>query len=408
MASALTPPPSSPVATGLARLLSDNERLRALRSSRYGLITNPTAVDRAARHAIDLLFEADCPPHALFAPEHGIWGAAQDQIRIDAARDPHTGLPVHSLYGSDVDSLEPTEAMLAGLDLLVFDIQDVGARYYTYVYTLAYAMKAAARRGLQVWALDRPNPITGRAVEGGPLLPECRSFVGLFDLPHRHGLTAGELALLFNKREGINCALDVVTMSGWTRPMWFDQTGLPWVLPSPNMPTPDTALVYPGMCLLEGTELSEGRGTTRPFELWGAPWVDPHRLARALNDLALPGARFRATFFEPTFQKHAGQPCGGVQLHVTDRDAFAPVRTGVHCIAAAYAQWREHRPEAVGPFWRTRAYEFLEHWAIDRLAGSPALREAIERGADLAPLLAAWTAHAARFAAERMPYLLYR
>lgn len=386
------------VLTGLDRVVRGDVPLRF---RRLGLIANPTAVDGELRHVADLLAaRADCELAALFGPEHGLRGDAQDMIAVDGARDERTGLPVHSLYGSDEASLQPTQAQLEGLDAVVFDIQDVGSRYYTYVWTMVYAMRACARAGVGFVVLDRPNPIGGDEVEGGAIEPGYHSFVGLGNVPNRHGMTAGEIARWARDTEGLDLDLHVVEMRGWRRAMHFHETGLPWVMPSPNMPTYDTALVYPGMCLVEGTELSEGRGTTRPFELAGAPGVDGYALADELAPL--PGARFRPVTFLPTFQKHAGTPCGGVQIHVTDRRAFRPYLTGVAFVRAV----RKVAPASFA--WRTRAYEFVDHQpAFDLLCGSAAVREAIEAGASVEELQRTWHDGETGFRAARHAWLIY-
>jgi len=387
------------VATGLERVLGD--RLDALAGKRIGLIGNPTTVDARLRHAVDLLAaHPGIDLRVLFGPEHGLRGDAQDMISVGEARDVRTGLPVHSLYGTDEASLTPRPESLEGLDAVVFDIQDVGSRYYTYVWTMVLAMRACAAAGVAFVVLDRPNPIGGHLVEGGAIAPGYHSFVGLRSLPNRHGLTAGEIARWAAHEEKLDLALEVVTMSGWQRAMYYEDTGLPWIMPSPNMPTRDTALVYPGMCLVEGTELSEGRGTTRPFELAGAPFIDSDALARELADL--PGLSARPLVFRPTFHKWAGQPCGGVQLHVTDREAFRPYLTGVAFLRAVRARWHERFA------WRTKAYEFVgDIPAIDLLAGSALLREGIEAGAPLEELAATWADAEEAFRAERAPWLLY-
>jgi uncharacterized protein YbbC (DUF1343 family) len=316
------------VGTGLARLASEGSAL--LEGRRLGLLCNPTSVDAELRHAIDLIHgRVDLKLTALFGPEHGVRGDAQYMVAVGEARDPRTHLPVHSLYGSTLESLSPTPAMLADIDVLVFDIQDIGARYYTYVWTMVLAMRACAAAGKAFCVLDRPNPIGALDFEGGGIAPGYESFVGLASCPNRHGMTAGEIARWRHEVEKLDLELLVVSMRGYQRDMRFEHTGLPWVLPSPNMPTTDTALVYPGMCLLEGTELSEGRGTTRPFELAGAPHLDGHALAAALGTFELPGVAFRPCTFTPTWEKHAKQACGGVQLHVTNIETFRPYRTGV-------------------------------------------------------------------------------
>jgi uncharacterized protein YbbC (DUF1343 family) len=292
--------------------------------------------------------------------------------------------------------------MLRNVDVLVVDLQDVGTRVYTYVYTMANCMRAAARHGVHVIVCDRPNPVGGTAVEGPTLRPAFASFVGQFAIPLRHGLTIGEMARLFNEEFSIGARLDVVPLGGWRREMYFDETGLPWVIPSPNLPTLDSAIVYPGAVLVEGTMLSEGRGTTRPFELIGAPWADGERVAEAMNARRLPGVHFRPVFFEPTFQKHARHTCGGCQLHVTDRTAFQPVRAAVELIA----EFRRQDPASFA--WRQPPYEY-EHdkWPIDILYGSDALRTAIDRGDDVGTLVESWVDEQDAFRRLRQPYLLY-
>ena len=335
----------------------------------------------------------------LFAPEHGITGAAQDLVLVGHERDPLTGLPVMSLYGKRLD---PEPRALDGLDALVIDLQDVGARYYTYNWTMALAMQAAARVNLPVIVLDRPNPLGGERLEGNWPEAGWRSFVGLYPLPIRHGMTMGELAGYLNDTHALGCDLTVVPMLGWKRGMLWEDTGLPWVAPSPNMPTPDTARVYPGGCLIEGTNLSEGRGTTRPFEWIGAPYLDGPRLARALECRGLPGVRFRPVGFEPAFHKWKGQRCGGVQVHVTDAARFKPFATYVALIAEARGQaprrFRRRQPP----------YEFERvRLPMDLLCGGPRIRRALERGVPLARLEASWQPDLVRFARERRPYLLY-
>lgn len=387
------------VRTGLEVFLAAG----AWRGARLGLVANPTTVDRELRHLADLLHaDPGYDLRVLFGPEHGIRGDAQDMIAVDPARDARTGLPVVSLYGADEASLAPGPEHVRGLDAVVFDIQDVGARYYTYVWTMVYVMRVCAAAGVAVVVLDRPNPLGGEVIEGGAIADGYRSFVGLCSVPNRHGLTAGEIARMANDVEQLGCDLHVVAMEGWRRSMYFEDTGLPWVMPSPNMPTRDTALVYPGMCLVEGTELSEGRGTTRPFEIAGAPYVDGYALADALAAEGLAGVTARPLVFTPQFQKHARTACGGVQLHVTDRAAFRSYRTGVAFLRAARALW----PDAFA--WRTRAYEFVtDKPAVDLLAGSDELRRGIDAGTPLAELEAAWSAAETAFRARREPWILY-
>ncbi len=351
------------VQTGLARLATDG--LSHLAGKRLGLLVNATSVDAQLRHAIDLLRgRSELDVTALFGPEHGVRGDAQDMIGVDAATDALTGLPVHSLDGHTEASLSPTPEMLDQIDVMVFDIQDVGSRYYTFVWTMVLAMRACAKANKTFVVLDRPNPITGVHIEGSAIMPGFESFVGLVSCPNRHGMTAGEIARWRHGVERLDLELHVVTMRGWERDMWFEHTGLPWVLPSPNMPTVDTALVYPGMCLVEGTELSEARGTTRPFELSGAPHIDGHRLARDLVAMDLPGAAFRPVVYTPTFHKHAMKPCGGIQIHVTNPEQFRPYRTGIAFLKACHDQ----APDQFK--WREKAYEFVDKIpAIDLLCG---------------------------------------
>lgn len=359
--------------TGLERLAA--ERWRALRGQRVGLVVHPASVDGALRHARDLMAHAggSVDLRALFGPQHGILGQTQDNmIEWKGYIDAELGIPVHSLYG---EHRQPAAAMLEGLDTLVVDLQDVGARYYTFIWTLLLCLEACAAAGMRVVVLDRPNPLGGVGVEGNVLDPDYRSFVGLAPIPMRHGLTIGELAGFFVAWRGLDVDLDVVWMEGWRRELDFAATGLPWVLPSPNMPTLDTAFVYPGACLLEGTNLSEGRGTTRPFEIFGAPFVDGRRLAAVLTAWNLPGCRFRPLSFEPTFHKFAGQVCGGVQVHVTDRAAFEPVTTYTAAIAAIAGLWPDRFAWKQPPY----EYETLK-LPIDILAGGTRWREQVEAG----------------------------
>ena len=387
------------VRVGLDRLVSDHRRLVAGR--RVGLVSNPASIDPAFRHAADVLMQqADVRLAALFGPQHGFRSDLQDNmIETPHARDERRRIPVYSLYS---DTREPTADMLRDLDVLVVDLQDVGTRVYTYIYTLANCLRAAARLQLPVVVCDRPNPIGGDLIEGATLDPSCASFVGQFPIPLRHGLTIGEAARLFNEEFGLGADLTVVPLEGWRRSMHFDETGLPWVIPSPNLPTLDSAIVYPGAVLFEGTMVSEGRGTTRPFEMIGAPWIDGERLADAMNARSLPGVHFRPVFFEPTFQKHARTTCGGCQLHVTDRRAFRPVRSAVELMA-------ELSREAPDRFaWRQPPYEY-EHdkWPIDILYGSDRLRSTLDRGADVAELIDSWSADEEAFRTLRSRYLLY-
>lgn len=392
------------VITGLERLFRDGARAAGLvRNDRIGLLVHPASIDATARHALELLGGWDeLRVVRLFAPEHGLWGHEQDMEPVARSIDPHTGLSVVSLYGTGRASLRPAPAELAGLAAIVCDLQDVGSRYYTFVYTLSFVMEAARDAGLPVVVLDRPNPIAGEQVEGPVLAPELSSFVGRYPLPVRHGMTVGELALLFNGGFGIGCDLRVVEMEGWRRSMPFEETGLPWVPPSPNMPTPATARVYPGGCLIEGTNLSEGRGTTTPFELVGAPWLDGLKLAEALRRQDLDGVLFRPASFRPMFQKHAGSSCRGVQVIVTHQERFRPFATYL-------ALLREARLQSPQQFdWRTEVYEFEdERLAIDLLLGLPDLRPMLEAEAPLAEMEALWRDGLEAFAERRRRFLLY-
>ena len=375
----------------------------ALQGKRVGAIVNPTSVDSRFRHLADLLAgTAGVKLAALFGPEHGVRGEAQYMVAVGEARDRRTGVPVHSLYGSTFESLSPRPEWLRGLDALVFDIQDVGSRYYTYVYTMALAMKAAAKARVPFYVLDRPNPLNGAALEGNLVGEGFRSFVGLYALPNRHGMTAGELARLFNAQEGFGCELTVVPCEGWRRAQFWGDTGLPFISPSPNMPTPDTALVYPGMCLGEGTNVSEGRGTCRPFEQFGAPWVDTDALLARLAKEDLPGVTFRAVGFTPTFDKYTGESCNGAFIHVTDREAFLPLRTGI----AIFQALHDLGPGKFG--WRADAYEFVEDVpAFDLLCGTDQVRRGIEEGWPLDRLMEGFSAQTESFAKQRAPFLMY-
>jgi uncharacterized protein YbbC (DUF1343 family) len=385
------------VTLGSTRLIQSGR----LRGRRVGIVSNPASVDGHLTHVVDALLAAPgVRLGAIFGPQHGFRSDVQDNmIETPHTEDRERRVPVYSLYS---DTREPSADMLQGLDALVIDLQDIGARIYTYIYTMANCLRACARLGVPVIVCDRPNPIGGTAVEGPMLDPAYASFVGQFPIPMRHGMTIGELARLFNEHFGIGATLEVVPLEGWTRDQYGDEAGAPWVMPSPNIPTLETAIVYPGTVLFEGTLASEGRGTTRPFELLGAPWVCPERLAAKLNARHLPGVHFRAAVFEPTFQKHARTPCGGCQIHVLNRHAFRPVLTGVALIEAIRAE----NPDAFA--WRQPPYEY-EHdkQPIDILAGSPALRDAIEAGERAEAIAAAWPASHQPFLAARPRFLLY-
>jgi uncharacterized protein YbbC (DUF1343 family) len=390
------------VATRTVRLGSDRLiESRALRGVRVGVVCNHASVDHGFVHVIDRLAGADqVRLAAIFGPQHGFRSDVQDNmIETPHREDASRRVPIYSLYS---ETREPTADMLRGLDVLVIDLQDIGARIYTYIYTMANCLRACGRHGVKAIVCDRPNPINGIDVEGALLVPGNESFVGLFPIPMRHGMTIGELAQLFNDRFALGAELEVVTMDGWQREMFADETGVPWVMPSPNMPTLDTAIVYPGTVLFEGTMLSEGRGTTRPFELLGAPKVDAERFAREMNALGLPGAYFRPAVFEPTFQKHAKQACGGCQIHVTDRRAFKPVMTG----AALIQMFRRVDPQNFA--WRQPPYEYEhEKLPIDILAGSDRLRRQIEDNLRPQQIAESWRGDEDEFRQTRKRYLLY-
>jgi len=360
-----------------------------------GLVTNTTGVTGALEPTLDALHRhPGIKLRAVFGPEHGARGDVQDALPVESHMDEATGLPVYSLYGEHV---KPTPEMTDGLDALVFDVQDCGARFYTYVSTLTHCMEAAARDGLDVLVLDRPNPVNGLSVEGNILEPGYTSFIGLHPIPVRHGLTVGELASLIN--DGIMCSLEVVEMDGWSRGMWFDETGLPWVQPSPNLPTMDTATVYPGTCFFEGVNVSEGRGTTRPFEYLGAPWVDGGRWAEALNAAGLPGARFRPCYFTPAFWRYVGESCGGLQVHVTDREAYRPVEAGLHMLTALM--------RLQGDTFRFNEPTYDERRHFDLLAGTDGLRLSLGEGVPVEEIVGAWEPELERFMKVRERHLLY-
>lgn len=391
------------IKTGLDILVA--EEFAPLRGLRVGVVTHPAAVDWELRHIIELLAAAPkVELAAVFGPEHGLLGQAQDLISVSLGESKKAdAVQVHSLYGTTAESLRPTAAQLKGLDVLVIDLQDIGSRYYTFQATMRYCLQAALPLNMRVLVLDRPNPLGGAMVEGPALLKTHESFVGAHNISIRHGLTIGELAMLYQHELGLDDGdLQIVPCEGWKRTAFWDATGLPWVLPSPNMPTPDTALVYPGQCLIEGTNLSEGRGTTRPFEITGAPWLDAARLARRMNEAKLPGVKFRPAWFRPTFQKHAGTDCGGVQLHVTDRTVFQPVRTSLALLAAM----REMSGDKFA--WRTEVYEFVrDPIAIDLLFGSGRERKHLEAGKPPAELQDSWRKEEEEFLHRRHTVLLY-
>ncbi len=387
------------VKTGLEVIAADG--FAPLRGQRIGLLVHPASVDRHLRPTLDLMTEAAAVElAALFGPQHGLLGQTQDNmIEWEGFTDRATGLPVFSLYG---EHRKPSPEMLSGIDTLVVDLQDVGARYYTFIWSLLLCLEACAEAGKKVVVLDRPNPIGGRHTEGTVLDPEYKSFVGLAPIPMRHGLTIGELAGYFVKWRGLEVDLEVVWMDGWQRDLNFAETGLPWVLPSPNMPTLDTAWVYPGGCLLEGTELSEGRGTTRPFEIFGAPYIAPETLVGLLNNWSLPGCRFRPLHFEPTFHKFAGEVCGGVQVHVTDPRCFESVATYTAAITAIAQLW----PNDFA--WKQPPYEYeADKLPIDILAGGTRWREQVEAGTSPWQMKAEWMEQLQAFAVASAEFRHY-
>jgi uncharacterized protein YbbC (DUF1343 family) len=385
------------VRLGSERLLESGD----LRNMRVGIVSNPASVDSQFRHIVrTLASEPGITLAAIFGPQHGYRADVQDNMIESAhSHDPTRGVPVYSLYS---ETREPTAEMLNGLDVLVIDLQDVGSRIYTFVYTMANCLRAAKKHRVPVVVTDRPNPIGGVDVAGPTLIRGFESFVGQFPIPMRHGMTIGELARFFNDGCDIGADLTVVPMERWERHLYYDDTGLPWVMPSPNMPTLDSAIVYPGTVLFEGTNVSEGRGTTRPFELIGAPWVDADALADRLATYRLPGVHVRAAVFEPTFHKHAKTTCGGCQIHVLERRDFRDVETAV----AILVEIRRQNPAKFA--WRQPPYEYeYEKLAIDILAGSTTLREQVEGDVPLSEIAQSWKPDLERFEKTRRPYLLY-
>jgi uncharacterized protein YbbC (DUF1343 family) len=385
------------VRLGSERLLATG----ALKGKRVGIVSNPASIDAHFRHIVRAI--ADAPGvtlAAIFGPQHGYRADVQDNmIETGHAKDPTRGVPVYSLYS---ETREPTAEMLKGLDVLVIDLQDVGSRIYTFVYTMANCLRACKKHGVPVIVTDRPNPIGGEQLGGPMLAAGFESFVGQFPIPLQHGMTIAELARLFNEAFGIGADLTVVAMENWDRRMYHENTGLPWVMPSPNVPTVDTAVVYPGTVLFEGTNLSEGRGTTRPFELIGAPWVDAEALAEKLAAYNLPGVHIRPVVFEPTFHKHAKQACGGCQIHVLNREEFTAVKTAVAVLVEIRAQ------NSAKFEWRQPPYEYeLTKLPFDILSGSSELRRQIEAGVPVRTIYDSWLPDHERFRATRKPFLMY-
>jgi uncharacterized protein YbbC (DUF1343 family) len=380
------------------------ERFAALKGRRVGAIVNPTSVDGRFRHLIDLMSETPgVRLTQLFGPEHGIRGEAQYMVAVgDVPKDRRSGIPVRSLYGSTFESLSPPQETLSSLDTLVFDIQDVGCRYYTYIYTMALSMRAAAKAKIAFVVLDRPNPLGLERTEGNLVGERFRSFVGLYGLPNRHGMTVGEVARLINDTEGFGADLSVVSCEGLTRAQDWKDTGRAFIPPSPNMPTVDTAYVYPGMCLLEGTNLSEGRGTCRPFEQFGAPYLKAEEVASTLNALELAGVVFRPCSFTPTFDKFRGVSCEGAFIHVTDKATFCPYRTGIAVVQTC----RALGGSSFG--WRVDAYEFVDTIpAFDLLCGTDEIRLGIEADWPFERLCAGFESPRPSFEALRARHALY-
>ena len=381
------------VKVGLDVLFEEQRAL--IRGKCVGLVTNQTGVDGQLRSNVALFAaQQESQLVALFGPEHGIWGNAQDAVVIPSTTDVQRRIPIYSLYG---ETRKPTQEMLTGIDVLVYDIQDIGARFYTYISTLLLAMEAATEHAVDFIVLDRPNPIRGDRLEGNLLQPAFKSFVGSHPIPIRHGMTVGELASFFKAELNLGVRLQIVPIRGWSRSMWYDQIGLVWVPPSPNMPTIDTAMLYPGTCFIEGTNLSEGRGTTKPFEWIGAPWIDADAWAGTLNSLEMPGVRFRPVHFTPAFSKYADEQCHGVCVHVINRDTAKPIEIGLHLITTLQVGYRDH-------------FEFRQNrgrFFFDLLAGTDQLRLALSEGQSPTEIVQNWCAELQAFENRRAQHLLY-
>ena len=380
-------------------ILAKSARTR-LKDRSVGLLANPASVTSRLVHLSTALSEQRIKLECIFGPQHGYRGETQaNMVEWQGYLHPTLGIPVYSLYG---EKREPDRFMIQDLDALVIDLPDVGARPYTYLWTAVIMMKACAAEGITVTICDRPNPLGGSALEGPMLSPDHASFVGLYPLLMKHGLTMAEALNLLNDREGIGCKMNIIRMKGWERDMFFEETGQPWIMPSPNIPTPETTILYPGMVLLEGTNLSEGRGTTRPFELVGAPWIEPESFARALMRTGLEGAVFRPVHFEPAWDKYEKTVCGGVQIHVTKRRVFKPVRCAVTILETAARLYP-------GEFsWSDPPYEYeFERMPIDVIAGGPDIREAVDSGEGASGLFERWKTEEQQFRRSRKPFLLY-
>lgn len=385
------------VLSGLDVLIEKNFDI--LKGSNVGLLVNQASVDSKLRHAVDIFAkEKSFSLKALFGPQHGLDGHTQDNmIEWNGYEDEKLSLPVYSLYG---EVRQPSDDMLKGIDTVVIDLPDIGARYYTFLWTSLLMLEKCCQLGIRVVVLDRPNPINGMSIEGPTLKAGFESFVGLYPIPIRHGMTMGELLFMMYKEKGLKGKFIVVTMKNWKRNMWFDDTKLPWVMPSPNMPTLDTAIVYPGMCLVEGTTISEGRGTTRPFELFGAPYFSSDVLAESLKNI--DGLVFRKASFQPSFQKHAGNICFGGQLHVVDRNAFESVFTTLKIFETILKNWSDKFS------WKQPPYEYeYKILPIDILFGSDEPRKALESGEKAEDLRKSWISEETEFRKRRQDFLMY-
>jgi len=388
------------VTTGLEILAAEPSLLAG---RRWALLANHAAVTRSLDPARSVLAKTAGPPALLFAPEHGLDGVAQDMEAVRDELDEITGAPVRSLYGHSTATLSPTAEDLDDIDVVVVDLPDIGSRYYTFAATMDAVMAGCEAAGVEMVVLDRPNPIAGIRREGGPVTPGCESFVSQIPTPIRHGLTLGELALLLQRERFPKLELGVITCRDWPRETWWNETGLPWIPPSPNMPTLETAALYPGLCLVEATSLSEGRGTTRPFHLVGAPWVNAETTVRELRNLGLSGVAFRATRFRPEFGKHANDVCSGAELHITDREVVEPVALGLHLVRT----FHDLHPDRFA--WRADPYEFVgDVPALDLLTGSPEARGCIEQSRPFDELFDRWRESVASFEAALEGILLYR
>ena len=387
------------VKTGLERILT--EKINLIQGKRVGVLCHPASINRDYQHIVHLFHQAKhINLTTIFSPQHGFLGEKQDNmIESSHIEEPITKVPIYSLYS---ETRTPTIEMLKNIDTLVIDLQDVGTRVYTFIYTMANCMKACREQNIEVIVLDRPNPINGFNVEGNLLNPSFQSFVGLYPIPIRHGMTIGELAHLFNHEYHIGCQLSVVEMNNYQREMWFDETLLPWVYPSPNMPTLDTATLYPGMVLFEGTIVSEGRGTTKPFELIGAPYINPYKLKEELDTFKLPGLLFRPIYFEPTFHKHSGNPCGGVQIHVTHRKSFKPYLTGITLLGVIKSLYPNNFEWKQPPY----EYEYIK-LPIDLLIGNQEIRKKLDSKKELYYIESSWENELKEFLAVRKNYLIY-